>query len=131
MFARNPGRHGLRPLGQLLNNRRSHFTRSELERVFVPFCLQNGVPAPVINSRIAGFEVDAVWEAERIAVELDSYRFHAGREAFEHDRSKALALQAAGYHVVRVTWRQLSDEPGAVLAAIQAATAVRRSPETE
>jgi hypothetical protein len=121
VFARNPGRHGLRPLGELLDRRRTHFTRSELERVFVPFCAQNGLPAPAINSQIAGFEVDVAWEAERVAIELDGYTFHHGRRAFERDRSKALALQAAGYRVLRVTWRLLSDEPGAVLAAIHAA----------
>jgi very-short-patch-repair endonuclease len=96
-------------------------TRSELERVFIPFCDQNGLPAPTINSQIAGFEVDAAWEAERVAIELDGYAFHHGRRAFERDRSKALTLQAAGYRVLRLTWRQLSDEPGAVLAAIHAA----------
>ena len=47
-------------------------------------------------------------------VELDGYATHGRRRAFEDDRRRDRALAAAGYTVVRITWRQLRDEPEAV-----------------
>jgi very-short-patch-repair endonuclease len=37
---------------------------------------------------------------------------------FERDRRRDMALRDAGYEVVRVTWRQLVDEPLVVIAHI-------------
>jgi very-short-patch-repair endonuclease len=59
-------------------------------------------------------------------VEVDSFRFHSPRPRFERDRARDAALAAAGYTVIRVTWRQLVDTPEAVAARIAAALAVRR-----
>ena len=61
-------------------------TRSELERRFLDICSDAGLPRPLVNVFIAGFEVDAVWPDRRLVVELDGYRFHHTREAFERDR---------------------------------------------
>jgi very-short-patch-repair endonuclease len=56
-------------------------------------------------------EVDCVWEAQRLMVELDGRRAHLNAHAFESDRYRDLELQAAGWTVVRITWRQLRDSP--------------------
>ncbi len=61
-------------------------------------------------------EVDCVWRDARLVVELDGYAYHAVRSAFESDRCRDRALALAGWTVVRVTWRQLDDDPRAVLA---------------
>jgi very-short-patch-repair endonuclease len=78
--------------------------------------------------RIAGWEVDVVWPEHRLVIEVDGYTFHGHRVAFERDRRKDQALMTAGYRVVRVTWRQLVDEPLAVLVVI--ATALSSGPST-
>ena len=62
-----------------------------------------------------GYEVDFVWRAQKLVVEVDGYAFHGHRAAFERDRAKDQVLMAAGYRVIRVTWRQLEREPLAVL----------------
>jgi very-short-patch-repair endonuclease len=62
-----------------------------------------------------------------VIVEVDGFAFHNTRAAFERDRASDRALQAAGYVVLRITWRQLVDEPEAVIAAVATALAQRRS----
>jgi hypothetical protein len=61
-------------------------------------------------------------ELER-AVEVDGYAFHRGRAAFERDRARDAQLVAAGLRIMRITWRQLADEPEAVVARLAAALA--------
>lgn len=94
-------------------------TRSELEARFLAVCREAGLPRPLVNVRIAGFEVDAVWLAERLVVELDGYAFHRTRMAFERDRARDAALQLAGYRVVRITYRMLESDPSAVAALVR------------
>jgi very-short-patch-repair endonuclease len=68
--------------------------------------------------KIGRFEADFLWPAQRVIVEVDSWQFHGHRRAFEHDRRKSLALEAAGYRVLRLTAQQLTDEPLAVIALL-------------
>jgi very-short-patch-repair endonuclease len=101
------------------------FTRSEAERRLKALCKAAGLPAPRTNARVAGWEVDAFWPAHNLIVEVDGYRYHRTREAFERDRRKDAALTAAGYTVIRITWRRLTNEPyslTAQLAVLLAAT---------
>ena len=51
------------------------------------------------------YEVDCLWSAEGLVVELDGREMHATRWAFEEDRARDRRLAVAGYRVVRVTWR--------------------------
>jgi very-short-patch-repair endonuclease len=56
-------------------------------------------------------------------------RRHAGSDhvrAFERDRLRDADVQATGYRVMRVTWRQLVDKPEALVARI--AQAIARPP---
>jgi very-short-patch-repair endonuclease len=64
------------------------------------------------------FEVDFLWPSQRIVVEADGYRFHGNRVAFERDRRRDRELALGGYRVLRITWSQIEDEPGATMAAI-------------
>jgi very-short-patch-repair endonuclease len=68
---------------------------------------------------VEGYEVDAYWPAARLIVELDSWEFHHDRSAFERDRERDAVLQAAGYRVIRITWRRLTEEPAAVAALLR------------
>ncbi len=63
-------------------------------------------------------EVDLLWRRERLIVEVDGFAYHSTRQAFERDRARDAALQAAGYRVVRFTWRQIIHEPHAVVAQL-------------
>jgi very-short-patch-repair endonuclease len=84
-------------------------TRSAFEDAFVTFCHRHRLPQPEINAFVAGYEVDALWRAQRLVVELDGYEFH--EDAFETDRAKDADLVEAGHRVVRVTWERLTETP--------------------
>jgi very-short-patch-repair endonuclease len=97
-------------------------TRSEAERRLLRIIRQAGLPAPEVNARVAGFEVDLLWRTQRLIAEIDGWQFHGHRLAFERDRDKQQALAAAGFRVTRITWRQL-DRPMKVAANLAQALA--------
>jgi hypothetical protein len=113
LVERYPGRRGLGTLRLVLADATfgANATRSELEERFLAFVAESGLPQPEVNASLhAGgrwYEVDCLWRAAGLVVELDGYRAHGTRAAFEHDRARARALQAAGWRVFPVTWRQL------------------------
>lgn len=62
------------------------------------------------------FQVDCLWRAQRLVIELDGHQTHRTTGAFERDRERDRLLQTAGLRVVRITWRQLQEQ-AEVLAA--------------
>ena len=80
-------------------------TRSELERRFLEVVEEAGLPRPLMNRRVEGFEVDAVWLEQRLVVELDGWEFHRTHEAFERDRERDAVLMIAGWRTMRITAR--------------------------
>jgi very-short-patch-repair endonuclease len=70
-------------------------------------------------------EADCIWREQRLIVELDGHATHATRSAFESDRARDRALVAAGWRVMRITWRQLHDEPAAITRDVRASLAAR------
>lgn len=96
-------------------------TRSELEVRFRTFLADHHLPPPVHNTAIGPYIVDALWPQARLVVELDGYRIHGRRRAFEDDRRRDRALAAAGYTVIRITWRQLREDPAQVALDVRSA----------
>ena len=121
-------RAGARALRALQSDNASGFTRSKAERILRGLLRSANLPVPRFNARLAGYEVDAVWPEQRLVVEVDGYAYHGHRAQFERDRRKDLALTAAGYRVIRVSWRQLTQEPFALIAVISSALSDSRSP---
>jgi very-short-patch-repair endonuclease len=107
------GRRGAGRLGRVLARHRPGSTRtqSELAERMLALCRRTGLPVPEVEAVIEGFRVDFAWPAARVIVETDGWRAHGTRSAFERDRRRDLVLAAAGWLVVRITWRQLLDEP--------------------
>ena len=58
-----------------------------------------------------GYEVDALFLAQRLVVELDGWEFHADRVAFGSDRDRDADLLDFGYETVRITWGRLHETP--------------------
>jgi len=116
LLDRHPRHRGSRTVRLALANRRrgASVTRSELEERFVRFVDALGLPRPELNTTLdlggETVEVDALWRAERVVVELDGRRFHDTSTAFERDRRRDRRLTAHGWRPVRVTWRQLEQE---------------------
>ena len=67
-----------------------------------------------MNVRIGDF----LWREERLIVETDGYAAHRGRQAFEDDHTRELALHADGYRLRRFTDRQVRRQPDAVAAVV-------------
>ena len=94
-------------------------TRSEFEDAFLAFCRDFGLPEPKVNSRVCGYEVDVLFAAERVIVELDGWDFHQDRRAFERDRNRDADTLASGLATVRITWPRMSQAPQAEAARLR------------
>lgn len=123
-IGRCPGRTGVARLrAQLRQESDRVFTRSEAERRMLRLFARAQLPRPETNVRVTGLEVDFLWRAAKLIVEVDGHAFHGHRTAFERDRRRDQVLAAAGYRVIRVTWRQLVQEPIAVAVRLGQALA--------
>ncbi|MFT3863641.1 MAG: type IV toxin-antitoxin system AbiEi family antitoxin domain-containing protein [Solirubrobacterales bacterium] len=100
--------------------------RSDLERRFRDLVLAAGLPAPQTNVAVEGYELEAYWEAEGFAVELDVYATHGSPLSFEADRERADDLLLAGIELIRVTDVRLDREPQATIARVAAHLERRR-----
>lgn len=121
---------GLTRLRAVLADHAAHgveHDRSRMERRFAALVREAGLPRPRLNHLVEGVEVDAVWPRERVAVELDSWSFHHHRRAFQRDREKGNALAAAGWTVLRFTYRDVTERPREVAARLSPLV-VRRGP---
>ena len=118
---RGYGRRALRPIRRLLADARApQITRSPLEDDFAAFCRKYRLPMPSFNTTVLGYEVDALWPAQLLAAELDSWEFHRHRAAFERDRARDAALQVAGYRTIRITDRRMNNEAATLASELRA-----------
>lgn len=108
---RGYGRRALKPIRRLLAETRAVTrTRSPLEDRFQRFCRLHDLPPHGTNVEVLGKEVDVLWPAAKLIVELDSWEFHSHRAAFQRDRARDTQLLVAGYRTVRVTHDHLDKE---------------------
>jgi very-short-patch-repair endonuclease len=115
------GRHvGRRPLRNALAIYRDPaMVRSRTERAFIDLIRRAGLPRPAINTFVAGYEIDAYWEHERFAVELDGYETHGTRTAFERDPVRIENLKLAGIDAIRITARRVEREPDQIASSLR------------
>jgi very-short-patch-repair endonuclease len=92
---------------------------SDSEVDFLILCRRESLKMPQVNVLVEGRKVDFFWPQERLIVEADSYGYHGDRPAFERDHASTVALELAGYRVLRATWRMLQDEPGTFMRLVR------------
>ena len=120
LIARYPRRHGIKAIKSALAQLQfgANVPKKELEKRFRTFTDQFGLQRPESNAYVYAcgrwFECDCVWRAQRVIVELDGRQAHGTTAAFESDHERDRILQAEGWRVVRITWRQLHDHPDSV-----------------
>jgi hypothetical protein len=107
-FPRHPGAPDLWPL---LMGADEGPTRSGFEDMFPTFCESFGLPQPLINAPVAGYEADAYFKQEGVVVELDSYEFHSDRATWESDRERDAHRLDSGLLTVRLTWDRVIYTP--------------------
>jgi predicted transcriptional regulator of viral defense system len=102
----------------------STVTWSKFEESFLAVCRDANVPTPEVNVWVTppdggpALQVDFLWRDARLIVETDGHATHGTRAAFERDRLRDQRLVAAGWRVVRITWRQLTEDPERVARLI-------------
>jgi very-short-patch-repair endonuclease len=69
---------------------------------------RSGVPA----------DVDFAWPEAKLAVEVDGYRWHSGRQQWQNDLERQNALAEVGWLVLRFTWYDVMSRPEYVVRTI-------------
>ncbi|MEA2451187.1 MAG: hypothetical protein QOG63_3119, partial [Thermoleophilaceae bacterium] len=95
-------------------------TRNDFEKLLLRICRRAGLPEPHANVWVEGDERDFVWPQQRVIVETDGRERHDTTRQFEEDRRKDQTAVAAGWIVLRFTWRQLTNEPDRVARTLTA-----------
>lgn len=118
-LARNPTRPGNKKVRKVLTD---HYigstpTENDFEEALLALTRELGLPNPrpqfYIDPGDGGppIRADFAWPERRIVVETDGRRAHGTKQAFEADRRRDQRLTAAGWTVIRTTWRQLKQRP--------------------
>ncbi len=116
---RNPTRPGAKAVRHVLE---THYigrtpTWSENEEALLAITRELGIPDPDTNQFIVlddggpPIRVDFVWRDQRVIVEADSKKWHNTRQRFEQDRVRDQRLTAAGWKIIRTTWKQMTQRP--------------------
>ena len=120
------GHAGSALLGELLSDRADGAAApaSELEARFLALVRSEGLQEPVRQMDAgddAGWvgRVDFAYREVRLLIELDSRRHHASNLDFEADRARDNRLVAAGWRVIRISWRQLTSQPDEVVGLLR------------
>jgi hypothetical protein len=101
------------------------------EADLVRFILEAGVPAPVLQHKVfdrAGDLVailDLAWVDEKVAVEMDGFRYHSSPDAHSHDRDRDNGLGELGWIVIRITPTGLAKSSRAFLNNLRSRLAER------
>ncbi len=64
--------------------------------------------------------MDARWPDIRLTVELDGYRYHSSRHAWEQDRRREREARSRGDEFRRYTYGDVLEDPGLMLAELRA-----------
>ena len=116
---RRPNAPGTRQLRAVLHGD-VRVTLSKLEDRFVHLLEEHDLPLPETNRPAGAHRVDCRWPTHRLTVELDSYRYHRSRHAWEQDRRRERAAHARGDDHRRYTYADVFEDPQLMLAELEA-----------
>ena len=94
-------------------------TLSKLEQRFLELLRDEGLPLPHTNRQAGTRRVDCRWPAHRLTVELDGYRYHRSRHAWEQDRRREREAHARGDDFRRYTYGDVFEQPALMLAELR------------
>jgi very-short-patch-repair endonuclease len=69
----------------------------------------------------ARFRADFAWPHARLIIEVQGYKWHGGRRAWQRDLSRNSELAMLGWRVIYVTWDDLVSRPHETLLRIERA----------
>jgi hypothetical protein len=126
VLERLPTRPGSRTLRRILHGD-VRLTLSKLEERFLALLREHHLPLPETNRPAGGRPVDCRWPMHHLTVELDSYRFHRSRHAWEVDRRREREAYARGDDFRRYTWADVFEDPSLMLGELQSLLPMDRS----
>ncbi len=94
-------------------------TLSTLERRFLAVLAEAGLPLQRTNRRAGARWVDCRWPELRLTVELDGYRYHHSRHAWEQDRRREREARARGDEFRRYTYGDVFEDSRFMLAELR------------
>lgn len=92
---------------------------SRLESRFLERLRDAGLPLPETNRPAGGRRVDCRWPNHRLTVELDSYRYHQSRHAWEQDRQREREARSRGDEFRHYTWFDVNEQPAPMLTDLR------------
>ena len=95
-------------------------TLSRLEGRFLALLTEAGLALPITNRPAGARRVDCRWPGHRLTIELDSYRYHGSRHAWEQDRRREREAHTRGDDFRRFTHDDVFERPQEVLAELRA-----------
>jgi hypothetical protein len=119
VLAKWPNTKGARKLREVLRGD-VRVTLSKLERRFLERLREAGLPLPQTNRVASGRRVDCRWLEHRLTVELDGYRYHSSRHAWELDRRREREARARGDEFRRYTFGDVEEWPAWMLGELRA-----------
>jgi very-short-patch-repair endonuclease len=119
------GRAGSAMLRGVLAHAQSRPAESRLEVKTGRLIRGSTLPAPVSQYRIGRFRVDFAWPFFRVVCECDGFTWHGSRLQWKHDRRRIAEIEAEDWHVVHVTWDDVTNHPHETLDRL--AVALRRA----
>jgi hypothetical protein len=114
VLTRRPNSRGAAKLRSILRGEK-HVTLSKLERRFLQLLRKHGLPLPQTNRSAGGRRVDCHWPVHHLIIELDSYRYHSSRHAWELDRRREREARAGGNEFRRYTYGDVFEHPRLML----------------
>ena len=113
-----PGRRGSGVLQRILSERdpAARPTESGLEDRVVALLHRSGLPDPVRQHPVGRFRLDLAYPGIRVAVEVDSARWHSDSASYRRDREKWNLLTQHGWALLIVTELDLDERPAGVAA---------------
>ena len=93
-------------------------TRSGFEDELTRWLKQHGLPIPIINTKVNGHTVDALYPDHKLILELDSWPYHKDYPTWRSDRERDGENLAFGGHRTFRIPEQLTDAKAAQLRRI-------------
>ena len=85
---------------------------------------EHGLELPETNERIGSRYIDCRWPERKLTVELDGYRYHATRHAWEQDRKREREARRRGDDFRRFTWGDVFEEPDELVRELRSILAL-------
>jgi very-short-patch-repair endonuclease len=118
VLASRPSNRGAGKLREVLRGD-ARVTLSGLEARFLARLTAANLPLPQTNRPAGGRRVDCRWPVRRLTVELDGYRYHHSRHAWEQDRRREREAHARGDDFRRYTYGDVFEHPRQMLAELR------------